>query len=101
MHEISTEHVQSLSYPPVFYFQAYQGALQHIRDPIQRQKVIGDVVDRARSFVSALEASGVKCSLVTGGGSGSYKIEARSGVYTEVQPGEQILHCSVVAYMEY
>jgi D-serine deaminase-like pyridoxal phosphate-dependent protein len=30
----------------------------------------------------------LKCGVVTGGGSGTYRLEAASGIFTEVQPGE-------------
>lgn len=35
----------------------------------------------------AMRAAGLRCDVVTGGGSGTYALEAASGVFTEVQPG--------------
>ena len=55
------------------------------------------VVDIAAAAVAAIEAkAGLQCRLVTGGGSGTYKLEAGSGVFNEVQPGEafrRLPHC--------
>ncbi|KAG2491400.1 hypothetical protein HYH03_010191 [Edaphochlamys debaryana] len=67
--------------------QAYHGGLQHIRDPQERAAKVGQVVDRARAAAGALTAAGHPCGTVTGGGTGSFRIEAGSGVFTEVQPG--------------
>ncbi|KAK2173990.1 hypothetical protein NP493_837g00015 [Ridgeia piscesae] len=38
----------------------------------------------------ALEAQGITCTYVTGGGTGTFPYEAASGVFTEVQPGSYI-----------
>jgi D-serine deaminase-like pyridoxal phosphate-dependent protein len=68
--------------------QAYHGGLQHVRDPQQRAAAVQAVVDRAAAAVDAISSkAGLKCQVVTGGGSGTYRLEAGSGVFTEVQPG--------------
>jgi len=52
------------------------------------------VVDIAAAVVAAIEAkAGLQCRWVTGGGSGTYKLEAGSGVFNEVQPGEALYQC--------
>lgn len=80
-------------YAKLLVSKAYQGALQHVRQPDERKKLVGDVVKKAKDCIQALEASGIKCRLVTGGGSGTYKLEAGSGVFNEIQPG-LICNCS-------
>ncbi|HSO06109.1 MAG TPA: DSD1 family PLP-dependent enzyme, partial [Pelomicrobium sp.] len=40
-----------------------------------------------RETLGLLAAEGIACERVTGGGTGTYLLEAASGVYTEVQPG--------------
>ncbi|KAF6249855.1 hypothetical protein COO60DRAFT_926754 [Scenedesmus sp. NREL 46B-D3] len=68
--------------------QAYHGGLQHVRDPVQRAAAVQAVVDRAAAAVDAIGSqAGLECRIVTGGGSGTYRLEAGSGVFTEVQPG--------------
>ncbi len=69
--------------------QAYHGGLQHVRDPIARASRVSKVVERTAAAVQAIQDSaGQSCQVVTGGGSGTYRLEAGSGVFTEVQPGE-------------
>jgi D-serine deaminase-like pyridoxal phosphate-dependent protein len=68
--------------------QAYHGGLQHVRDPSARASRVHKVVDKAAAAVEAISnKAGLQCQVVTGGGSGTYRIEAASGVFTEVQPG--------------
>lgn len=72
----------------VLMLQAYHGGLQHVRDPAARASRVHKVVDKAAAAVEAIsKQAGLQCQVVTGGGSGTYRIEAASGVYTEVQPG--------------
>jgi D-threonine aldolase len=40
--------------------------------------------------VRALEARGVRCGIVTGGGTGTVEFDAASGVFTELQPGSYL-----------
>lgn len=68
--------------------QAYHGGLQHVRDPTVRAGRVSKVVSKAAAAVEAIEEqAGLQCQVVTGGGSGTYRLEAASGVFTEVQPG--------------
>ncbi|GFR41887.1 hypothetical protein Agub_g2671, partial [Astrephomene gubernaculifera] len=67
--------------------QAYHGGLQHVRDPRVRAQRVGQVALRVRAAVAALGAAGLGCERVTGGGSGTYRLDAASGVFSEVQPG--------------
>lgn len=74
--------------PATNELQAYHGGLQHVRDPSARASRVSKVVDRAAAAVDAIgKQAGLQCRVVTGGGSGTYRIEAASGVFTEVQPG--------------
>lgn len=68
--------------------QAYHGGLQHVRDPSARAFRVDKVVSKAAAAVDAISRlAGLQCQVVTGGGSGTYRLEAASGVFTEVQPG--------------
>jgi D-serine deaminase-like pyridoxal phosphate-dependent protein len=64
------------------------GGLQHVRDPSERAKAVAKVVARAAAAAAAIQRAGLECGTVTGGGAGTYRLEAGSGVFTEVQPGE-------------
>ena len=70
---------------------AYHGRAQHLRDPLAREDAIAEAARLAAAVRDALLASGFPCDVVTGGGTGSYRFEAASGVYTEIQPGSYVL----------
>ena len=67
--------------------QAYQGTMQHIEDHAARQAAFEASCAVARTAVAAIEAAGLRCATVTGGGTGSFAFEAGSGLYTELQCG--------------
>jgi D-serine deaminase-like pyridoxal phosphate-dependent protein len=67
--------------------QAYQGSAQHLRAPDERERAIAMAVARARDTVAALEADGLVCETVAGAGTGTFRLEAASGLYNELQCG--------------
>jgi 3-hydroxy-D-aspartate aldolase len=67
--------------------QAYQGSAQHKRTVAERQAAIGVAADGARRTVEQLRQQGLDCPIVGGGGTGTFALEAGSGVYTEIQAG--------------
>ncbi len=69
---------------------AYQGAAQHARTPVERKAAIAKAVQHVRDTIAALQADGLKPEIVTGAGTGTYMLEAASGVYNEIQPGSYI-----------
>jgi 3-hydroxy-D-aspartate aldolase len=69
---------------------AYHGKAQHIYALDDRVRAIEASVGLTRETVRLLKESGLECEVVTGGGTGTYQIEAASGVYNEVQPGSYI-----------
>lgn len=71
--------------------QAYHGGAQHVRTVAGRQAIMDGVAAVARGVVAAFAAAGLPCGVVTGGGSGTFWMEAASGVFTEVQPGSYAL----------
>lgn len=70
--------------------QAYHGAAQHLRTPLARAEAIGAAVEKVRHTVTLLKADGLPADVVTGAGTGTYMLEAGSGVYNEVQPGSYV-----------
>ncbi len=70
--------------------QAYQGRAQHIQDLEKRREAIDLAVEKVRTTLEMLERSGLRCEMVTGAGTGSYRFEAASGVYTELQAGSYV-----------
>ena len=67
--------------------QAYQGAMQHHATYAERQASFTHVASMVGEVVEALRAAGLPPSLVSGGGTGSYKFEATSGLFNELQCG--------------
>ncbi len=67
--------------------QAYHGSAQHIREPEKRAGAIAEAVARTRRTVEQLKQRGLDCAIVGGAGTGTFRHEATSGVYTEIQAG--------------
>jgi D-serine deaminase-like pyridoxal phosphate-dependent protein len=67
--------------------QAYQGRAQHLRSPQERREAIGGVVQDVENTRKLIEAQGIAVELVTGAGTGSFVLEAASGVFGELQAG--------------
>jgi D-serine deaminase-like pyridoxal phosphate-dependent protein len=70
--------------------QAYQGSAQHKRTPAERRTLIGNAIDASRRTVEQLRQQGLPCPIVGGAGTGTFQIEAASGVYTEMQAGSYV-----------
>lgn len=91
--EALLELVDAIAAQPALRFnglQAYHGAAQHIRHWEDRKLEAQRAADRAAHFVEALDARGVRCNVVTGGGTGTVEFDAETGVYTELQPGSYL-----------
>jgi D-serine deaminase-like pyridoxal phosphate-dependent protein len=69
---------------------AYQGAAQHLRTPAERRALIDRAVQQVRASVELLHEYGVECDIITGAGTGTYSLEAASGLYNEIQPGSYV-----------
>jgi len=70
--------------------QCYQGAAQHMRQPVQRQAAIAQATEWARITRDAIVAKGVACDRITGAGTGTFWHERDSGVFNEIQAGSYI-----------
>ena len=70
--------------------QAYHGSAQHIRGHDDRGVAIRAAIDASSSTKLLLENAGLKCEAITGAGTGSYRFESQSGVYTELQCGSYV-----------
>jgi 3-hydroxy-D-aspartate aldolase len=70
--------------------QAYHGSAQHIRDHGERKAAIDGTIEMTRSTVELLKENGLECAIVGGAGTGTFEMEAGSGIYTELQAGSYI-----------
>ncbi len=67
--------------------QGYEGNLQHVRDPRERQTRCDESMRRLALAAGELRAAGHSVSVVTTGGTGTAEFCAAHDVVTEVQPG--------------
>jgi D-serine deaminase-like pyridoxal phosphate-dependent protein len=70
--------------------QAYHGGAQHLRSVAERRTAVDAVVTRVEQTRSLLTAAGLELPLVTGAGSGTFALEATSGVFDELQAGSYL-----------
>jgi D-serine deaminase-like pyridoxal phosphate-dependent protein len=75
---------------PFAGLQAYHGGAQHLRTLAQRRAAIADAAARVRTAQDALARAGLPCPSVTGAGSGTFALEAASGVWDELQCGSYL-----------
>ena len=70
--------------------QSYHGSAQHIRVAAERRTAIAAVADDTRRTVEQLRQAGLDCPVVGGGGTGTFPVEAASGVWNEIQAGSYV-----------
>jgi D-serine deaminase-like pyridoxal phosphate-dependent protein len=70
--------------------QAYHGGAQHLRSPAERQAAIEHAAVSVRTAQDRLAEARVQCPLVTGAGTGTFALEAASGVWGELQCGSYV-----------
>jgi 3-hydroxy-D-aspartate aldolase len=70
--------------------QAYHGSAQHKRSLAERRSLIAHAAESSRRTVEQLRQQGLDCPIVGGGGTGTFALEAASGVYTEIQAGSYV-----------
>lgn len=80
--------------------QAYHGTAQHFRTWAERSAAIAGAIEVTRRTLDQLRQHGLACAIVGGAGSGSFLLEARSGVFNEVQAGSYIFMDSDYARIE-
>jgi D-serine deaminase-like pyridoxal phosphate-dependent protein len=70
--------------------QAYHGRAQHMATYQERAQAIAYAIDAVHETLRALEAEKLSCELIGGAGTGTFAIEAASGVYNELQVGSYV-----------
>ncbi len=70
--------------------QAYQGSAQHKLEYETRKGLIDQAIAKVRETVDMLEAEGLGCEIVAGAGTGTFQMEAASGLYNELQCGSYV-----------
>jgi D-serine deaminase-like pyridoxal phosphate-dependent protein len=67
--------------------QAYSGRVQHIARAADRERVYGKQLRHLERVLDAVAMAGHKPGLVSGGGTGTFDIDRRAGLFTESQCG--------------
>ncbi|MGA0593613.1 DSD1 family PLP-dependent enzyme [Enterovirga sp. CN4-39] len=67
--------------------QAYHGRAQHLPTAAEREAAIHGAIGAVRDTQEALGTLGLEARTVSGAGTGTFRVEAESGVYTELQAG--------------
>ncbi|MBH2019956.1 MAG: DSD1 family PLP-dependent enzyme [Burkholderiales bacterium] len=67
--------------------QAYHGKAQHLRSAVERRMASASAMKAVEMTCQLLKAQGIAAKLVTGAGTGSFALEAASGIYGELQAG--------------
>lgn len=70
--------------------QAYHGGAQHLATELERRDAIASAETLTRKTVELIAAQGLSCNIVGGAGTGTYPLEAASGVWNELQCGSYI-----------
>jgi D-serine deaminase-like pyridoxal phosphate-dependent protein len=70
--------------------QFYCGSHQHIQLFAERRAAIDERTEYLRGVLAALRSAGFEIPVVTGGGTGTFAIDAELGVFTELQVGSYI-----------
>jgi D-serine deaminase-like pyridoxal phosphate-dependent protein len=68
--------------------QAYHGRAQHNYQ--ERAQAIAFAIDAVRETLDSLAAENLACEIIGGAGTGTFAIEAASGVYNELQVGSYV-----------
>jgi len=70
--------------------QGYAGSLQHIYDADARRQAMGEKMALTGQVAAALTEGGFRPAVVTGGGTGTHRLDREYGLLTELQPGSYI-----------
>lgn len=84
---------QAISTHPTLRFaglQAYHGGAQHRRTVAERAEAMVASTAAVQATCEALRAAGIEVPLVTGAGTGTFLLEATSGLWGELQAGSYL-----------
>ena len=67
--------------------QSYSGRVQHITRAVDRARIYGKQLRHLEAVLEAVKSAGYTSGVVSGGGTGTFDIDRRAGVFTECQCG--------------
>lgn len=89
----AVELFETIAVLPALHYQGVQfycGSLQHVANFAERQATMHDRAVYLSAVIDALSAAGGTPNIVTGGGTGTHRIDAELGLFTELQAGSYI-----------
>ena len=81
------QHIRALPHLRFGGIQAYYGKAQHVRSYNERKAAVDVAAEQVRVARDALMAVGIQCPKISGGGTGTAEMEARTGLWNELQAG--------------
>lgn len=70
--------------------QAYHGRAQHFATEAERSSAIASAEKLTRETVELIAEAGLTCEIIGGAGTGTYPMEAASGIWNELQCGSYV-----------
>ena len=70
--------------------QAYYGTAQHLPTLAEREHAIRNAANAVRTTLDSLEREGIACEIISGAGTGTFALEASSGLWNELQAGSYV-----------
>jgi len=67
--------------------QAYHGPAQHYIEASDRENAFKEVIHKVQNTLIEIKNVGLMCPIVSGAGTGTFQLEAASGIFTEIQAG--------------
>ncbi len=67
--------------------QSYSGTVQHIASTVNRERVYGRQLRHLTRVLDGLDKAGLIPGIISGGGTGTFDIDRRAGLFTECQCG--------------
>jgi len=84
------ERIQAASSLHFAGVQFYSGRLQHVEAYADRFKTVLEETSRLARLVNELRQAGLPPAIVTGSGTGTHRIDAAQGIFTELQVGSYV-----------
>jgi len=70
--------------------QAYHGTAQHLPTFEAREAAIAKAGAAVRATIAEIESAGLRCAIVSGAGTGTFRLESASGIWNELQAGSYV-----------
>jgi 3-hydroxy-D-aspartate aldolase len=70
--------------------QAYHGEAQHLPTSAEREAAIARAAEAVQATREALDQVGLTCAVVSGAGTGTFRLESATGLWNELQVGSYV-----------